>query len=216
MVCLSVHLYKNKRPRGSVAEYLLYFKFHRIYYNGSVTEYTFFILTLAYLLTYNIFKDTCFRVYIFRPLVLNYILWHFLYLPAYLPSYLPTVVKVVTIVTVATIVIVGTVETVVTKKTCSPKKKCVYKSKQNIIKKNLFPKMNIFSSSSFWWNKFLVKHINYKKKKNSIQELSCQSSLQSFPSVPNSFLSTLSVHNPYCHLTTLLLYSSMRVKQGPW
>ena len=30
----------KKGNRGSVAEYVLYFKCHRIYYNGSVTEYT--------------------------------------------------------------------------------------------------------------------------------------------------------------------------------
>ena len=28
--------------RGSAAEYVLYFKCHRIYYNGSVTKYTIF------------------------------------------------------------------------------------------------------------------------------------------------------------------------------
>ena len=54
--------------RGSVTEYVLYFKCQRIYYNGSVTEYTnlfiFWDTCFQWDFHYNIFKDTCFRVYI--------------------------------------------------------------------------------------------------------------------------------------------------------
>ena len=66
------------RTRVSVTEYVLYFRCHRIYYNGSVTHYTnlfiFCDTCLQWDFHYNIFKDTCFRVYILQHLVLKYIL----------------------------------------------------------------------------------------------------------------------------------------------
>ena len=76
--------FKRKIPiRGSVTEYLLYFKCHRIYYTGSVTEYTNLLIFCdtcpKWDFHYNIFKDTCFRVYILRYLILKYNLQDFLY-----------------------------------------------------------------------------------------------------------------------------------------
>ena len=58
-------------------------KCHRIFYNGSVTEYTnlfiFSDMCLHWDFHYNIFKYTCFTVYIPQHLVFMYILRHFLY-----------------------------------------------------------------------------------------------------------------------------------------
>ena len=47
---LYYHAYDEMSWRGSVREYVLYFKCHRIYYSGSVTEYTNLLIyvTLAY------------------------------------------------------------------------------------------------------------------------------------------------------------------------
>ena len=82
-------LFLLNKCRGSVAEYVLYFKCHRIYYNESVTEYAnlyiFCDTCLKWDFHYNIFKDTCVRVFFQRLLVLKYINRNFLYNKKYHP-----------------------------------------------------------------------------------------------------------------------------------
>ena len=58
-------IYTGEKTRGSVTEYLLYFKCHRIYYN-SVTKYTKLLIfcntCIQWDFQYNKFTKTCFRM----------------------------------------------------------------------------------------------------------------------------------------------------------